>query len=78
MLHRLEIYVSDSVRSKDFWLSWKFGSIYLVFVQAKKKYLDAAYHRCRIGLNDLAFQTHSKVDPDRIKVELVRLYEELK
>ncbi|MBI2608382.1 MAG: VOC family protein [Deltaproteobacteria bacterium] len=41
-------------------ISWKKGETYLVFVQTKKKYLDISYHRCRVGLNHLAFHASSK------------------
>ncbi len=39
-------------------VSWKFGETYLVFVQAEERFLDVPYHRCRSGLNHLAF--HAK------------------
>lgn len=78
MLHHLEIYVSDLVRSIRFWdwflkelgyevfqkwekgMSWKHGETYLVFVQAEERFLDVPYHRCRVGLNHLAFHAKSK------------------
>ena len=35
--------------------SWKQGETYIVFVQAEERFLDIQYHRCRVGLNHLAF-----------------------
>lgn len=91
--------------------SWRLGETYLVFVQTREEYRDIPYHRCRTGLNHLAFRAGSREmveeitrelidrgvtvlyrdrhpyaggedqytvyfeDPDRIKVELVALYE---
>ena len=40
--------------------SWKLGETYLVFVQAEDKFLDVPYHRCRVGLNHLAFHATSR------------------
>ncbi|MDQ0176370.1 VOC family protein [Bacillus chungangensis] len=40
-------------------ISWKCGETYLVFVQAKERFLDVPYHRCRVGLNHLAFHAKS-------------------
>lgn len=51
-------------------VSWKKGETYLVFVQAKKKYLDIPYHRCRVGLNHLAFHAVSKKTVDKITKKL--------
>ena len=39
--------------------SWELGSTYIVFVQTEDKYKDVAYHRCRTGLNHLAFHAES-------------------
>ncbi|MFD1388267.1 VOC family protein [Oceanobacillus oncorhynchi subsp. oncorhynchi] len=40
--------------------SWKLGETYLVFVQAEERFLDIPYHRCRVGLNHLAFHADSR------------------
>ncbi len=47
-------------------ISWKKDRFYLVIVQAKEPFLEPEYHRCRVGLNHLAFHAESKlqVDPD--------------
>ncbi|WP_339279247.1 VOC family protein [Paenibacillus sp. FSL W8-1187] len=50
--------------------SWKHGSTYLVFVQAKEKYLDVPYHRARVGLNHLAFHAASREQVDRMTGEV--------
>jgi catechol 2,3-dioxygenase-like lactoylglutathione lyase family enzyme len=41
-------------------ISFKLGSTYIVFVQAETKHLDFGFHRCRPGLNHLAFHAPSK------------------
>jgi catechol 2,3-dioxygenase-like lactoylglutathione lyase family enzyme len=45
-------------------VSWKYDETYLVFVQAEERFLDIPFHRCRVGLNHLAFQTSSKEHVD--------------
>jgi catechol 2,3-dioxygenase-like lactoylglutathione lyase family enzyme len=52
--------------------SWKLGDTYLVFVQAEKKYLDIPYHRCRPGLNHLAFHARSRQHVVELTAELRR------
>ena len=44
--------------------SWKLGETYLVFVQVEEKFLDMPYHRCRVGLNHLAFHVESRQQVD--------------
>ncbi len=46
--------------------SWKLGDTYLVFVQAEEKYFEPTYHRCRVGLNHLAFHAQSRQQVDEI------------
>ncbi|WP_347860838.1 VOC family protein [Salimicrobium sp. PL1-032A] len=48
-------------------VSWKLGDTYLVFVQTENKYLDVPYHRCRTGLNHLAFHASSRVRVGELK-----------
>ena len=50
--------------------SWKLGETYLVFVQVEEKFKDVPYHRCRVGLNHLAFHGKSKAQVDELTVEL--------
>ncbi|WP_261134171.1 VOC family protein [Bacillus sp. Marseille-Q3570] len=50
--------------------SWKLKDSYIVFVQAEKKFLDVPYHRCRVGLNHLAFHAESMDQVDRLTDEL--------
>jgi catechol 2,3-dioxygenase-like lactoylglutathione lyase family enzyme len=47
-------------------ISWKYQETYLVFVQAEERYLDVPYHRCRVGLNHLAFHATSREQVDEI------------
>ncbi len=44
--------------------------IYIVFVQAEERFLDIEYHRCRAGLNHLAFYGGSREFIDRITAKL--------
>jgi catechol 2,3-dioxygenase-like lactoylglutathione lyase family enzyme len=46
--------------------SWKLGDTYIVFVQVEKRFLDIPYHRCRVGLNHLAFYADSRNHVDEI------------
>ncbi|WP_394217665.1 VOC family protein [Halobacillus trueperi] len=46
--------------------SWKLGETYLVFVQTENRFLDVPYHRCRTGLNHLAFQASSRERVDEM------------
>lgn len=50
--------------------SWKLEETYIVFVQADEKYLDMPYHRCRVGLNHLAFHARSRKQVDKMTKEL--------
>lgn len=50
--------------------SWKLGETYLVFVQAEEKFLDTPYHRCRVGLNHLAFHAESRQQVDEMTKRL--------
>jgi len=50
--------------------SYKLESTYLVFVQTEDKYLDIPYHRCRTGLNHLAFHGESREDVDQLTEKL--------
>ncbi len=57
------------------------GETYLVFVQTEERFLDVPYHRCRVGLNHLAFHGDGKEFVDEITEELKEkgvtiLYEE--
>ncbi|MEK5037239.1 VOC family protein [Sporosarcina sp. FSL K6-3457] len=50
--------------------SWKLGETYLVFVQAEDRFLDVSYHRCRVGLNHLAFHASSRQQVDELTNKL--------
>lgn len=51
-------------------ISYKMDQTYLVFVQVKESYLDVPYHRCRAGLNHLAFHGGSASDVDDMTLQL--------
>lgn len=50
--------------------SWKLGDTYLVFVQTEQRFLDVPYHRCRVGLNHLAFHAKSRQHVDEVTEQL--------
>lgn len=50
--------------------SWKLGDTYIVFVQAEDRFLDPPYHRCRVGLNHLAFHASSRQHVDEMTTKL--------
>ena len=51
-------------------VSYLLDQTYLVFVQTEEKYLDQPYHRCRVGLNHLAFHGGSRAFVDEITIKL--------
>ena len=54
----------------DAGISFKLGDTYLVFVQTEEKHLDEPYHRCKTGLNHLAFHADSRDQIDKMTIEL--------
>ena len=52
--------------------SWRLGDTYIVFVQTEPRFLDVPYHRCRVGLNHLAFRARSRKQVDNVTAELRR------
>ena len=52
--------------------SWRLGDTYLVLVQTEPRFLDVPYHRCRVGLNHLAFHARSREHVDNVTAELRR------
>ncbi|GAA0497727.1 VOC family protein [Salinibacillus aidingensis] len=50
--------------------SWKIDDTYIVFVQTEDRFLDIRYHRCRVGLNHLAFHASSRQNVDEITDKL--------
>jgi catechol 2,3-dioxygenase-like lactoylglutathione lyase family enzyme len=46
--------------------SYRLGPTYLVFVQAEQRFCDEPYHRCRPGLNHLAFHAGSRQQVDEV------------
>lgn len=53
-------------------ISWKLNDTYIVFVQTKEKYKDIKYHRCRTGLNHIAFFADSTEHVDSLTQELMK------
>jgi len=47
--------------------SWRLGDTYIVFVQTEPRFLDVPYHRCRVGLNHLAFHARSREHIDEAR-----------
>ncbi|MDQ0862042.1 VOC family protein [Bacillus sp. V2I10] len=50
--------------------SWKIEDTYLVFVQTEERFMDVSYHRCRVGLNHLAFHSSSRQHVDEMAIKL--------
>jgi catechol 2,3-dioxygenase-like lactoylglutathione lyase family enzyme len=50
--------------------SWILDDTDIVFVQVEERFKDVAYHRCRVGLNHLAFHALSPAQVDEITIEL--------
>ncbi|RIW37268.1 hypothetical protein D3H55_04290 [Bacillus salacetis] len=50
--------------------SWKMKETYLVFVQTEERFMDIPYHRCRVGLNHLAFHAESREQVDQMTDKL--------
>jgi catechol 2,3-dioxygenase-like lactoylglutathione lyase family enzyme len=78
LLTRLD-YTQSATWEQGF--SFKKGDTYLTFVQVEAKYLDISYHRCRVGLNHLAFAVPTRPEVDDFHRALVEkqiplLYEE--
>lgn len=46
------------------------GDTYIVFAQIVDRFLDVPYHRCRVGLNHLAFHADSRQQVDNISEKL--------
>ncbi len=85
-LHHVEMYVTNLALARDFWswwlgqlgwepyqdwaegFSWRHGGCYLVFCQATV--LDAPFHRCRPGLNHLAFQARDREQVESLTQEI--------
>lgn len=51
-------------------ISFKLGASYIVFVQAEEKHLKDGFHRCRPGLNHLAFHASSRQHIDELTSKL--------
>lgn len=54
----------------DLGCSYQLGDTYLVFVQTEEAHLKPAYHRCRTGLNHLAFHAENREHVDSMTEQL--------
>jgi catechol 2,3-dioxygenase-like lactoylglutathione lyase family enzyme/GNAT superfamily N-acetyltransferase len=50
--------------------SWILGGTYVVLVQVEDRFSTPAYHRCRVGLNHVAFHASSREHVDRLTAKL--------
>ncbi|EJN95050.1 VOC family protein [Streptococcus ratti] len=50
--------------------SYQKAEQYLVFVQVEDKYAEQSYHRCRVGLNHLAFHGGTREEVTLLKNDL--------
>lgn len=60
----------EKIAEWDSGQSWELESTYIVFVQTEDKYKDVPFHRCRTGLNHLAFHAASREEVDELYSEL--------
>ena len=51
-------------------ISYILGETYIVFVQTQERFLDIPYHRCRVGLNHLAFHGDGREFVNELTEEL--------
>ncbi len=56
----------------DAGFSYILDTTYIVFVQTAPKNMDIKYHRCRTGLNHLAFLAHDKAEVESITEQLIQ------
>ena len=56
----------ECVSEWDAGQSWELGETYLVFVQVEERFKEPAYHRCRVGLNHLAFHARDRAHVDEV------------
>lgn len=56
----------------DSGISYRKALTYIVFVQTLDQYLDPGYHRCRTGLNHLAFHAQSPAFVEDLRQQLIR------
>jgi GrpB-like predicted nucleotidyltransferase (UPF0157 family)/catechol 2,3-dioxygenase-like lactoylglutathione lyase family enzyme len=59
-----------SISEWDKGVSLKLNDTYIVLVQTEEKYMNIPYHRCRTGLNHLAFHAASKKSIDNLTQSL--------
>lgn len=60
----------DCYQRWDQGISWKLEDTYLVFVQVEDRFQSPEYHRCRVGLNHLAFHGKSRDHIDKMTEKL--------
>ncbi len=66
----LDLIGYEEFQSWEQGFSMLLGSTYIVFVQTTEKYNDRSYHRCKTGLNHLAFWAESTRQVDEITMLL--------
>jgi catechol 2,3-dioxygenase-like lactoylglutathione lyase family enzyme len=60
----------ETYQKWDKGISWKYGDTYIVFVQTEERFMDVTYHRCRVGLNHLAFHATSTQQVEELTTKL--------
>ena len=63
LLEKLDYHVCQEW---DQGISYRNGHTYLVFVQVEDRFIDDSYHRCKHGLNHLAFYGETKAFVDEM------------
>mgnify|MGYP002640495012 FL=1 len=59
-------------QSWDEGISYICDTTYLVFVQTAPKHMDIEYHRCRTGLNHLAFWAQDRAQVESVTEKLIQ------
>ena len=77
----LDLLGYEAYQSWDEGFSYIYGTTYIVFVQTAQKHMDIKYHRCRTGLNHLAFWAQDRTEVESVTEQLIQkgvkiLYEE--
>jgi len=66
----LELLGYEEISPGETITNFRLGNTYIVLVQTEEKFLDVPYHRCRTGLNHLAFHGGSRADIDALTEKL--------
>lgn len=60
----------DVYQEWEFGVSYKLATTYIVFVEVEEQHIEPSFHRCKPGLNHLAFALESTHDVDEMTKKL--------